>query len=84
MPLPGAIDDHQTANARAAAEAGAALVMPQADFSPEALRARLEDFLCSPAQLTRMAAAASARAVADAAERLASLVGELAPAEAGR
>lgn len=83
VPLPGAIDDHQTANALAAAQAGAALVLPQAAFSPAALRARLEDFLCSPAQLARMAAAASARAVADAAERLASLVDALAPAEAG-
>ena len=29
VPLPGAIDDHQTANARALAEAGGAWVMPQ-------------------------------------------------------
>jgi len=81
VPLPGAIDDHQTANARAAAEAGAALVMPQPAFTAEALRARLEDFLCSPAQLARMAEAASARAVPDAAERLAALVLSLLPAE---
>ena len=83
VPLPSAIDDHQTANARAAAEAGAALVMPQPAFTAEALRARLEDFLCSPAQLARMAEAAAARAVPDAAQRLADLVQALVP-EAAR
>jgi UDP-N-acetylglucosamine--N-acetylmuramyl-(pentapeptide) pyrophosphoryl-undecaprenol N-acetylglucosamine transferase len=82
VPLASAIDDHQTANARAAAESGAALVMPQPAFTPEALRARLEDFLCSPAQLARMAQAAAGRAMPDAAERLAELVLSLVPAEA--
>jgi UDP-N-acetylglucosamine--N-acetylmuramyl-(pentapeptide) pyrophosphoryl-undecaprenol N-acetylglucosamine transferase len=81
VPLPGAIDDHQTANARAAAASGAALVMPQPAFTPEALRARLEDFLCTPATLARMAQAAAARAMPDAAERLAELVLSLTPAE---
>jgi UDP-N-acetylglucosamine--N-acetylmuramyl-(pentapeptide) pyrophosphoryl-undecaprenol N-acetylglucosamine transferase len=82
VPLASAIDDHQTANARAAAASGAALVMPEPAFTPEALRARLEDFLCSPVQLARMAEAAAARAVPDAAERLADLVQSLLPAEA--
>jgi UDP-N-acetylglucosamine--N-acetylmuramyl-(pentapeptide) pyrophosphoryl-undecaprenol N-acetylglucosamine transferase len=82
VPLASAIDDHQTANARAAVESGAALVMPQESFTPEALRARLEDFLCSPAQLARMAEAASYRAVPDAAGKLAALVLSLMPAEA--
>ena len=81
VPLPTAIDDHQTANARAAAEAGAALVMPQPAFTDAALCARLEDFLCSPAQLSRMAEAAASRAVPDAAARLAELVLSLMPAE---
>lgn len=82
VPLPHAIDDHQTANARAAAQSGAALVMPQPGFTPDALRARLEDFLCAPASLARMAEAAAARAMPDAAERLADLVLSLMPAEA--
>jgi UDP-N-acetylglucosamine--N-acetylmuramyl-(pentapeptide) pyrophosphoryl-undecaprenol N-acetylglucosamine transferase len=79
VPLPSAIDDHQTANARAAAEAGAALVMPQPDFTADSLRARIEDFLCAPAPLARMAEAAAARSRADAAERLADLVLSLVP-----
>ena len=34
VPLPGAIDDHQSANARALAEARGASVIAQRDFSP--------------------------------------------------
>lgn len=83
VPLPGAIDDHQTANARAAADAGAALVMPQPGFTADSLRARLEDCLCAPAQLARMAEAAAARAVPDAADRLADMVLSLVPEEVG-
>jgi UDP-N-acetylglucosamine--N-acetylmuramyl-(pentapeptide) pyrophosphoryl-undecaprenol N-acetylglucosamine transferase len=79
VPLPHAIDDHQTANARAAAEAGAALVVPQHGFTADSLRARIEDFLCAPAPLARMAEAAAARGRADAAERLADLVLSLVP-----
>jgi UDP-N-acetylglucosamine--N-acetylmuramyl-(pentapeptide) pyrophosphoryl-undecaprenol N-acetylglucosamine transferase len=81
VPLPGAIDDHQTANARAAAEAGAAWVVPQPDFKPACLAARLEDALTTPATLARMAAASAARGRPDAADRLADLVMSLIPAE---
>ncbi len=38
VPLPGAIDDHQTANARAFADARGASVIVQREFSPDALR----------------------------------------------
>ena len=34
VPLPGAIDDHQSANARALAEARGASVIAQRDFTP--------------------------------------------------
>ena len=37
VPLPGAIDDHQTANARAFADARGASVIVQHEFSPDAL-----------------------------------------------
>ncbi|ONG44987.1 undecaprenyldiphospho-muramoylpentapeptide beta-N-acetylglucosaminyltransferase [Pseudoroseomonas deserti] len=74
VPLPSAIDDHQSANARALAANGAAIVMPQADCSPQALAKRLGDLLESPAALARAAAAAAALAAPDAAARLADLV----------
>ncbi len=37
VPFPHAVDDHQTANARFLAEAGAAILLPQRDLSPERL-----------------------------------------------
>ena len=58
VPLPHAIDDHQTANARALADAGAAWPMPQPGFTPATLAARLAALLDDPAGL----AAAAARA----------------------
>jgi UDP-N-acetylglucosamine--N-acetylmuramyl-(pentapeptide) pyrophosphoryl-undecaprenol N-acetylglucosamine transferase len=82
VPLPGAIDGHQLANARAAADSGAAIVLPQQDFSPEALAAQLVEMLAAPARLARMAESAAARARPDAAEHLAELVLSLLPAEA--
>lgn len=74
VPLPGAIDDHQSANARALAEAGGAWVMPQATFTATALTASLAQLLGDPALLAKAAASARTQARADAAARLADLV----------
>lgn len=74
VPYPFAIDDHQTANARALAEAEAGWLVPQTGFTPEALAARLTAVLADPQALERMAARARAFAVADAADRLAEVV----------
>jgi UDP-N-acetylglucosamine--N-acetylmuramyl-(pentapeptide) pyrophosphoryl-undecaprenol N-acetylglucosamine transferase len=78
VPLPGAIDDHQTANAQALAQAGAATVIRQSDFSPEALTAILIQKLPDPALLAREAAAAASigrpRAAADLADMLEALM----------
>ena len=77
VPLPSAIDDHQTANARALAAAGAAWPMPQAEFTPAALTAQLSRRLADPAGLAAASAAARTQARADAADRLATLVEQL-------
>jgi UDP-N-acetylglucosamine--N-acetylmuramyl-(pentapeptide) pyrophosphoryl-undecaprenol N-acetylglucosamine transferase len=74
VPLPGAIDDHQTANAAALADAGGAVAIAQPAFSSAALRERIGAFLAEPAALARAAAAARTRARPDAAARLADLV----------
>ncbi|MGE0416763.1 MAG: undecaprenyldiphospho-muramoylpentapeptide beta-N-acetylglucosaminyltransferase [Acetobacteraceae bacterium] len=74
VPLPGAIDDHQSANARALAAGGGAWVIPQPGFTPDALAARLADLLAAPATLMRAASAAAAAAPPNAASRLADLV----------
>jgi len=41
VPFPHAVDDHQTANARFLADAGAAILLPQRELSPQALSALL-------------------------------------------
>jgi UDP-N-acetylglucosamine--N-acetylmuramyl-(pentapeptide) pyrophosphoryl-undecaprenol N-acetylglucosamine transferase len=77
VPYPHAADDHQTANARAFAAAGACIVIPHAAFNAAALAAQLVDLLVAPRRLAEMAAAAHATGRPDAAARLADLVGEL-------
>ncbi len=74
VPLPGAIDDHQTANARALATAGGAWVIPQPGFTATELAGRLAALLADPDALALAADAASGLGRADAAARLADLV----------
>jgi UDP-N-acetylglucosamine--N-acetylmuramyl-(pentapeptide) pyrophosphoryl-undecaprenol N-acetylglucosamine transferase len=74
VPLPTAAADHQTANARALAEAGAALHVPQATLTAERLDALVRELTADPARLARMRAAAAARARPEAAERIAQRV----------
>jgi UDP-N-acetylglucosamine--N-acetylmuramyl-(pentapeptide) pyrophosphoryl-undecaprenol N-acetylglucosamine transferase len=74
VPLPGAIDDHQTANANALAETGGAWLIPQPAFTAAALAERLTEILSNPTTLRFAAYAASQQGRADAAARLANLV----------
>jgi UDP-N-acetylglucosamine--N-acetylmuramyl-(pentapeptide) pyrophosphoryl-undecaprenol N-acetylglucosamine transferase len=74
VPLPHAIDDHQTANAKALEEAGAATVVPQAKFTSAALAEQLAALLNDPRALARAADSAARLAQPDAARRLADLV----------
>ena len=81
VPYPHATDDHQTANAKAVADAGAAWLVPENDFSAADLAARLAALLADPAPLGAMAGAAHASGKPDAAENLADLVQRLAEAK---
>ncbi len=74
VPLPGAIDDHQSANARALVAAGAVEAIAQAAFTPARLAVTLAAWLGNPARLAAAAAATAGVARADAAARLADLV----------
>jgi UDP-N-acetylglucosamine--N-acetylmuramyl-(pentapeptide) pyrophosphoryl-undecaprenol N-acetylglucosamine transferase len=74
VPLPGALDQDQFANAGALAEAGGAIRMVQAAFTPQHLAANIADLAADPARLARMAEAAKAAGTLDAAEKLADLV----------
>ena len=71
VPLPHAIDDHQSANARALAAAGAAWTMPQPAFTPAALAAEFVRLLGDPSSLAATAAHAASLGRAGAAARVA-------------
>jgi UDP-N-acetylglucosamine--N-acetylmuramyl-(pentapeptide) pyrophosphoryl-undecaprenol N-acetylglucosamine transferase len=74
VPLPGAIDQDQFANAGVLADAGGAIRVVQKDFTPDRLAAELSALAADPARLAAMAAAARTVGRLDAAERLADLV----------
>jgi UDP-N-acetylglucosamine--N-acetylmuramyl-(pentapeptide) pyrophosphoryl-undecaprenol N-acetylglucosamine transferase len=74
VPLPGSIDQDQFANAGVLAQAGGALRIPQAEFTPDRLAAEISTLAAEPGQLAAMAASARSAGRLDAAERLADLV----------
>lgn len=79
VPYPLAIDDHQTLNARALVDAGAAVLVPDAGLSVDRVRDTIENLLFSPQQLQNMSAAALSVAHPRAAEELAEWVLSLVP-----
>jgi UDP-N-acetylglucosamine--N-acetylmuramyl-(pentapeptide) pyrophosphoryl-undecaprenol N-acetylglucosamine transferase len=80
VPLPGALDQDQAANAQFLADIGAATMVKQDAFTPERLAGEILAYLKDPQGLTRAAAAAKSAGVTDAAERLAQAVLRLAAA----
>ncbi|MEQ1931902.1 MAG: UDP-N-acetylglucosamine--N-acetylmuramyl-(pentapeptide) pyrophosphoryl-undecaprenol N-acetylglucosamine transferase [Parvularculaceae bacterium] len=78
VPLAIAMDDHQSGNARALVDAGAAILLTEKAFTIEALRSALEPLLTEPARLVAMAAATRGRVRTGAAKALADLVEEIA------
>ncbi len=78
VPLPGSIDQDQFANAGVLAQAGGALRIPQADFTPDRLAAEISALAAEPARLVAMAEGARTVGRLDAAERLADLVTKVA------
>jgi UDP-N-acetylglucosamine--N-acetylmuramyl-(pentapeptide) pyrophosphoryl-undecaprenol N-acetylglucosamine transferase len=74
VPLPGAIDQDQFANAGVLSVANGALRIVQADFTPDRLASEISALAAEPSRLAAMAASARAVGRLDAAERLADLV----------
>jgi undecaprenyldiphospho-muramoylpentapeptide beta-N-acetylglucosaminyltransferase len=74
VPLPGAPGDHQTANAKALVRAGGAVLVPDAELTPERLDTELAQLLSAPERLSAMAEAARSVGIPDAADRVAALV----------
>lgn len=76
VPLPSAVDDHQTANARFLANLGAAKICPQATMTPDSLKALLEPML-NRQLLMEMAVKARQQAQPDATQHVVRLIQEL-------
>jgi UDP-N-acetylglucosamine--N-acetylmuramyl-(pentapeptide) pyrophosphoryl-undecaprenol N-acetylglucosamine transferase len=72
VPLPWAADDHQTENARAFEEAGAAVLLPESGLTGDGIVSLVEGFLGSPGRLGRMSRAAMGLARRDSAAVMAS------------
>ena len=76
VPLPSAVDDHQTANAKFLANSGAAKICPQATLTSESLREILAP-LMNRQLLSEMAAKARQQAQPDATQQVVRLIQEL-------
>ncbi len=77
VPYAVAAGDHQTANARGLAEAGAAIVIPESRLEVETLSEQIAAVLGDPDGALRMSQAALAEGRPDATERLVEMVEEL-------
>jgi UDP-N-acetylglucosamine--N-acetylmuramyl-(pentapeptide) pyrophosphoryl-undecaprenol N-acetylglucosamine transferase len=73
VPLPIATDDHQTKNAAVMVGAGAARIIQERDLTPERLGDLIAELVADRARLLKMAEAARAARITDAAVRLADL-----------
>ncbi|MCY4630810.1 MAG: UDP-N-acetylglucosamine--N-acetylmuramyl-(pentapeptide) pyrophosphoryl-undecaprenol N-acetylglucosamine transferase [bacterium] len=74
VPMPGAADDHQTANAAAVAAAGAAVAIPESELDGPRLAETISDLLADPDSLDRMHEAAAGLGEPGAARRVAGLL----------
>jgi UDP-N-acetylglucosamine--N-acetylmuramyl-(pentapeptide) pyrophosphoryl-undecaprenol N-acetylglucosamine transferase len=77
VPLPHAIDDHQSANARSLTECGAATLLRQDDMDEASLAGLLKEYLADPGRLAVMAAASRAAGTPAAAQRVSDCCEEL-------
>src|ERR1700742_1493308 len=78
VPLPGAIDQDQFANAGVLSQVGGSLRIPQGEFTPDRLASEISALAAEPQRLAAMASAARGAGRLDAAERLADLVANVA------
>ena len=76
VPLPSAVDDHQTANAKFLANIGAAKICPQASMTPDSLKDVLMP-LMNRQLLMEMAVKARQQAQPDATQRVVGLIQDL-------
>jgi UDP-N-acetylglucosamine--N-acetylmuramyl-(pentapeptide) pyrophosphoryl-undecaprenol N-acetylglucosamine transferase len=84
VPLPHALDQDQLANARVLEQAGGAIRIDQAVFTPEKLADEIAGIAVEPDRLAVMAQRARAAGALDAADRLAELVQRVAGLKDGK
>jgi UDP-N-acetylglucosamine--N-acetylmuramyl-(pentapeptide) pyrophosphoryl-undecaprenol N-acetylglucosamine transferase len=77
VPLPHAVDDHQTKNAQFLSKTGAAFLMPQPLLMEGGLAALLQDIFSAPEQLRTMGLKAHQLAKLDALERVSEICNQL-------
>lgn len=80
IPLPQAIDDHQTKNAQVLAESGAAILLAQPEATAERVADLLEGWIASPLSVATMSRAALGLSRADATDRVVAVIKEVAHA----
>jgi UDP-N-acetylglucosamine--N-acetylmuramyl-(pentapeptide) pyrophosphoryl-undecaprenol N-acetylglucosamine transferase len=78
VPLPSAMDDHQTANAREMAATGGAASIPQSKFTPQQLAKQMQKMALEPGALENAASRARDAGYPNATKDLADLVENLA------
>ncbi len=81
VPLPHAVDDHQTKNAETLSNVGAAYLLTQNELAQNKLNTLLEKLLTSPEQLVKMGMAAKTLAKPDATKTVADICESIAGGE---
>ena len=76
VPLPSAVDDHQTFNARWLSDEGAALLLPQSELESGSLQKKLSEHF-SREKLQEIATRARSMAIIDSAEKVAEICQEV-------
>jgi UDP-N-acetylglucosamine--N-acetylmuramyl-(pentapeptide) pyrophosphoryl-undecaprenol N-acetylglucosamine transferase len=79
VPLPSAAADHQTNNARALAEAGAAILLPERDLTAYSFATQVDQLIGDSARLQAIAAGARARGNPNASRDIVSKILTLVP-----
>jgi UDP-N-acetylglucosamine--N-acetylmuramyl-(pentapeptide) pyrophosphoryl-undecaprenol N-acetylglucosamine transferase len=78
IPFPRAADDHQTRNAQALEKAGAAILIPQSQLTPQSLAQRILGLLRERSRLAAMASASRRLAHPDAGHEIAEMAAAIA------
>ncbi len=78
VPLPHAVDDHQTKNAQFLTGQGGGKLLPQKELNSESLRELLQDWLRQPEQLKQMSQSSRQQAVLDATDQVSGVIKQLA------